>query len=217
MRSAGCEGRKLQVLGQAPPAVRSCPSMRPLPWYYTVNDRPVMIVELPDGGSDCLVLDLDSGSFVPDRSYLARTAPGSGGDVDVLAQAAMESCVARWRAEILRRWASRVASVDPRDAAGLLATLSISGDPPPFDGSACTLATGPSMRIETPRLLWRERLDASLGAPTTHSVGAGRLQSAYVVTIDGAPAACSIVAEYAASDCDRASAAWIRLMAVARP
>jgi len=60
---------------------------RPYLQYYAVNDRPVNIVLLPNGGSDCLVFDFDTGGFSPDRSYLAHLIPGSGKDVDQLTAA----------------------------------------------------------------------------------------------------------------------------------
>ena len=34
------------------------------PWYYVVNDRPVKIMLLPDGGADCLVFGLSSHATV---------------------------------------------------------------------------------------------------------------------------------------------------------
>jgi hypothetical protein len=71
---------------------------KPYPWYYTVNDRPVKLVELPDGGCDALVFDWVTGGFVPDRSYFARvseTCPGK--DVDQLTEAQFEQLVAELR------------------------------------------------------------------------------------------------------------------------
>lgn len=54
---------------------------KPLPWYYAVNDRPVKIVELPDGRMETLVFDWTTGVFVPDDSYFTRVfEPGK--DVD---------------------------------------------------------------------------------------------------------------------------------------
>ncbi len=66
---------------------------KPYPWYYAVNDRPVKIVRLPNGGADCLVFDFDTGGFTPDRAYLAYLVPGSGKDVDQLTEAEFERLV----------------------------------------------------------------------------------------------------------------------------
>jgi hypothetical protein len=43
---------------------------RPLPWFYLVNDKPVKMVQTPDGGMDVLVYDFDTGDFVRDFDYL---------------------------------------------------------------------------------------------------------------------------------------------------
>ena len=40
--------------------------------YYTVNDRPVKMVPTTDGGRRVLVMNLDTGEFEPDMSYLSR-------------------------------------------------------------------------------------------------------------------------------------------------
>jgi hypothetical protein len=77
------------------------------PWFYTVNDRPVQIAALPGGSTDCLVLDMRTGSFVPDRSYYAYTVPGSGKDVDELTASQFAARVATVRADLLRSWAWR--------------------------------------------------------------------------------------------------------------
>jgi hypothetical protein len=71
---------------------------KPYPWYYAVNDRPVKIVLLPDGGADCLVFDFATGGFVPDRSYFARVSDtGVGKDVDQLTEEEFETLVASQR------------------------------------------------------------------------------------------------------------------------
>ena len=71
---------------------------KPYPWYYAVNDRPVKIVLLPDGGADCLVFDFTTGDFVPDRSYFSRTIEtGIGKDVDQFTEAEFNTLVARLR------------------------------------------------------------------------------------------------------------------------
>lgn len=74
-------------------------ALKPFPWYYAVNDRPVKIVLLPNGGADCLVFDFATGDFVIDRSYFARTTEtGIGKDVDQLTEEEFEHLVA-WQRE----------------------------------------------------------------------------------------------------------------------
>jgi hypothetical protein len=74
---------------------------KPYPWYYAVNDRPVKIVQLPDGGTDALVFDFTTGSFIPDRSYLARVAEtGIGKDVDQLTEGEFQALVADLRRSV---------------------------------------------------------------------------------------------------------------------
>lgn len=77
---------------------------KPFPWYYAVNDRPIKIVELPDGGADALVLDLTTGHFIPDRSYFGRVSDtGIGKDVDQLSEQDFESLVAGLRRSMSER------------------------------------------------------------------------------------------------------------------
>jgi hypothetical protein len=59
---------------------------KPYPWYYAVNDRPVKIIELPDGSGDALAFDWATGGFVVDRSYFRRTVD-HGKDIDELTEA----------------------------------------------------------------------------------------------------------------------------------
>lgn len=75
----------------------------PYPRFYTVNDRPVKIVPLPDGGSDCLVFDFATGGFVVDRDYFTYVTPGSGKDVDALDEARFARIVAQRRDEAFQR------------------------------------------------------------------------------------------------------------------
>jgi hypothetical protein len=76
---------------------------KPYPWYYAINDRPVKIVQLPDGSTDCMVFDFASGDFLPDRSYFSRVSEtGIGKDVDQLTQTEFEELVAWQRENSLR-------------------------------------------------------------------------------------------------------------------
>ncbi|MBA3394504.1 MAG: hypothetical protein H0T89_17800 [Deltaproteobacteria bacterium] len=74
-----------------------------LPRYYAVNDRPVKIVPLPDGSSDCLVFDFATGGFVVDRDYFTHVTPGSGKDVDALDEAQFARIVAQRRDDAFQR------------------------------------------------------------------------------------------------------------------
>jgi hypothetical protein len=58
---------------------------KPYPWYYAVNDRPVKIVQRPDGSGDALAFDWSTGGFVTDRSSFARTLE-HGMDIDALTE-----------------------------------------------------------------------------------------------------------------------------------
>lgn len=83
---------------------------RPYPWYYAVNDRPVKIVELPDGGADALVFEAATGRFIPDRSYFGRVLEtGIGKDIDQLTEAEFEALApALRRSASEQRQASRI-------------------------------------------------------------------------------------------------------------
>ncbi len=87
---------------------------RPYPWYYAVNDRPVMVVRTPDGGLDTLVFDWRTGGFVPDRSYVARVSEtGIGKDVDSLSAPEFERLVGALRARVLARLVASPLSWQP--------------------------------------------------------------------------------------------------------
>lgn len=74
---------------------------KPYPWYYAVNERPVKIVQLPDGSSDALVYQWATGAFTPDRSYFEKTMDhGPGKDVDQLTKDQFDGIVARLRAPV---------------------------------------------------------------------------------------------------------------------
>ena len=137
---------------------------KPYPWLYAVNDRPVMIVELPGGGADCLVLDMYTGNFVTDRDYFERTVPGGGKDVDAFTPEAFARLVAMQRAGVLQRLAERICD----------GGLGVSIDPPPLGGTAARALAGdrPSLEIELPEgVLTRADIEARLGAPSGSSGG----------------------------------------------
>lgn len=66
--------------------------------YYAVNDRPVKVVELPDGSADIFVFEWSTGGFVPDRSYWGYVnGTESFKDVDSLTKEQFEQLVAPLR------------------------------------------------------------------------------------------------------------------------
>lgn len=75
---------------------------RPYPWYYAVNDRPVKVVELADGGADVLVFDWATGAFTPDRSYWEQLS-STGKDVDQLTESQFDVRVGLLRQPIVEK------------------------------------------------------------------------------------------------------------------
>jgi hypothetical protein len=70
--------------------------------FYTVNDRPVKFVPTEGGGLDVQVLDMRTGEFVRDMSYLSKVfEPGK--DVDQLSEAEFNARVDAIRREIASR------------------------------------------------------------------------------------------------------------------
>lgn len=130
---------------------------------YLVNDRPIMIVETPDGGADCLVLDLRSGSFVVDRSAFSRTLPGDMKDVDSVTPEQMDEIVAGIRAGIVRRMAGVVAATAEDDRRSLIDVLEIDPERPPLDADRVESLPYGGLAIDAPRLLRRIHLEQALG------------------------------------------------------
>jgi hypothetical protein len=173
---------------------------KPYPWFYAVNDRPVQIVEKSGGGTECLVLDMRTGNFVPDRAYYAYTTPGSGKDVDELTSQQFATRVATVRADLVRTWAQRLcrtksgAEQDVIDAVGVdLATA-------PLTATSVSVRGGdvPKIELELPPVLVRGDLDARLGAGTKlPRTGPNRSHTlAYPVKVDGAPYRCTVFATF---------------------
>jgi hypothetical protein len=70
----------------------------PLHPFYTVNDRPVKFVMMPDG-LDVQVLNMRTGEFERDMSYLSRVfEPGK--DVDELTEEQFNARVEQIRREL---------------------------------------------------------------------------------------------------------------------
>lgn len=64
--------------------------------YYTVNDLPIKMVPTTDGGRRVLVMNLDTGEFEPDMSYLSRCYNPEQ-DVDRLSEAMFDRYVTQLR------------------------------------------------------------------------------------------------------------------------
>lgn len=188
--------------------------MTTYPLCYLVNDRPVMIVRTPDGGGDCLVLDWASGSFVPDRSYFARTVPGDFADVDSVTMDQMESIVVGHRARILHQLATRLASADESDGSDVHQILGLAPGRPPFDADDMEPTAEPGLVIVAPRLLRRRHLDATLGVPEL-SPGPEHAVTATYRIEPGRRARCSLVAAFG-SGAPTADALRIQLARIQR-
>lgn len=70
--------------------------MNDLPAFYLVNDRPVKLLETPDGGLTVLVYNWKTGEFDRDMSYLSRCSE-PGKDVDKLTESDFNQYVADLR------------------------------------------------------------------------------------------------------------------------
>jgi hypothetical protein len=182
-----------------------------------VNDRPVMIVETPDGGADCVVLDWASGSFVVDRSYFSRTLPGDFADVDSVTPEQMDAIVAAHRARILHRLATHLAGTDVSHDQDVLEVLGLRPDTPPFDADDMEPTVGPGLFVAAPRLLRRDLLDAALGhAPSAPGPAQTIAVSYRLLATDDGDAACTVLAVFP-SDAPTAEAVLVQLARDAGP
>jgi hypothetical protein len=123
--------------------------------WYAVNDRPVRLVETADGGLLCEVLDLSSGCFVEDPSYLVHVGPGRDPFKDVDAfpdSAAFDRLVARLRAELVGRLAERLCWLVGERPEEVRAALAISLEPPPLAASEARLTRRPALILDRPEL-----------------------------------------------------------------
>jgi hypothetical protein len=171
------------------------------PWFYTVNDRPVQIVETKSGGTDCLVYEHKTGNFVVDRSYFEYVTPGSGKDVDELDAAGFGVIVAARRAELVKKLAEKLCSAKGTTEQDVIDALGVSVSPAPLGGSKARVGGGmvPKFEVELGEgALARADLDARLGAaqklPRTGPGAAHTL--AYAVRAEGAPYRCTVFASF---------------------
>lgn len=181
-----------------------------------VNDRPVKIVETPDGGADCIVLDWTSGSFVIDRSYFSRTLPGDFADVDSVTPEQMDAIVAEHRARILHRLAVRLATADVSGGSEVLELLGLRPELPPFDADDMEATVGPGLLVVAPRLVRRQLVDAVFGTARSTAGPADTIAVVYRATPGNGDSACTVLAVFP-SDAPTAEALLVQLARVEGP
>ena len=72
-----------------------------LPSYFSVNRRPVKLVETEDGGMDVQALNYETGDFERQMKYLTRVTL-SDTDTDELSKEEFDALVEEHRAEIAK-------------------------------------------------------------------------------------------------------------------
>ncbi|MBV6492935.1 MAG: hypothetical protein LDLANPLL_00940 [Turneriella sp.] len=75
------------------PVLWQKPATPSLPRYYLVNDRPVRFIATPEGGMDVEALNMHTGVFERDLSYLTKVMDPFA-DVDLVTEAEFEARVA---------------------------------------------------------------------------------------------------------------------------
>ncbi|MBF0105537.1 MAG: hypothetical protein HQM16_09460 [Deltaproteobacteria bacterium] len=78
----GAESKPVSAIKTTPPPKKCSANNK----YYTVNDRPVRFVVMPDGGMDVEALNMATGIFERDMSYLSKCSGGEG-DIDSFTEA----------------------------------------------------------------------------------------------------------------------------------
>lgn len=69
------------------------------PWYFSLNDRPVMVIQDKAGNVDVQALDTSTGDFVRDYDPFLAYLEG-GRDVDELTKEQFDALVEKHRARI---------------------------------------------------------------------------------------------------------------------
>jgi hypothetical protein len=80
------------------------------PRYYTVDDRPVMVLER-NGRDEAYVYDDVNGNFKNDPSYLQLVEIESGRDIVVLASSRFEQVLAECRVALAHRWCEKMCTI----------------------------------------------------------------------------------------------------------
>lgn len=74
------------------------------PWYFTIDDRPVKVIAMPNGGMDVLIANLTTGKLERDTQYLAYCfEPGK--NVQRLSEAEFNARLAALRSSLRDRQA----------------------------------------------------------------------------------------------------------------
>lgn len=176
--------------------------MSKYPRFFAVNDRPVAIVEAPNGSPECLVFDFVSGNLIPDRSYLAELTANTG-EHDELTQLQFAHLVAERRVDVLHMWAERLCRAPSGSAEDLLTAIGASMKPAPLGASEVRVRGGEVgiANIELllpPNTLAKGELDESFGeSRALPSTGPGAAQViSYEVDEEGQPGRCTVFASF---------------------
>jgi hypothetical protein len=168
------------------------------PRYYTVDDRPVMVVER-NGRDEAYVYDDVTGNFKNDASYLKLVDIESGRDIVVLASSRFEQVLAACRAELVHRLCEKMCTA--KGSAAELLELFGDGHTPPLPLSSDKVEIKPDelafatvvLRLPV-GVLKRWQIEQAFGAGTEQQ----RPQQAfphrfrYPVTVAGAKYICAL-------------------------
>ncbi len=170
---------------------------KPYPWFFAVNDRPVVVVGTPSGGSDCLVFDFVSGNLIPDRSYLTEVTQDGA---EELTQPEFARLMAERRVDVLAIWAERLCQAKSGSAEDLLTAIGASMKPAPLGASEIRVRGGDVGQanvelILPPGTIAKDLLDERFGDSSALQHDVVR----YEVTQLGAPCSCGIFASFAGS------------------
>lgn len=168
---------------------------KPYPWFFAVNDRPVVVVSTPTGATECLVFDFVSGNLIPDRSYLTEvTSEGA----EELTQPEWARLMAERRVDVLAIWADRLCQAKSGSAEDLLTAIGASMKPAPLGASEIRVRGGEVGQANIELILpagtiAKDILDERFGESRALQADIVR----YAVTQTGAPCSCSIFASFA--------------------
>lgn len=172
------------------------------PKYYAVNDRPLVLAQMPDGSEAVLVFDFATGNLIADPSYYKFLTPGSGKDVDSLTEQEFEQQIARSRVELLRMWCERMCSL-PTGATpelealvgigtpGSLDQVALGGERIEIDGDAHAITLHLPRGVMT-RALLEKRFGTGTDVPRAEGASPNRF--AYRVDVARADHRCSLTA-----------------------
>ena len=73
-----------------------------LPQYYVYEGRPVIFVEPPDGGLDCLALSPETGEFAREMTYVRKIRYGTHADIETVTRDEFIQRVEDYRARTLK-------------------------------------------------------------------------------------------------------------------